>query len=76
MLKKIKKLEKRAKTATTREQQDKIIEELKECIEEYKEASMMIHKILKMATPLKLLANHIVMRTSRSPDFNQYIKAK
>ena len=76
MLKKVIELEERAKTVKTRRQQDKIIDELKECIEEYQEASMRVHKILKMSTPLKLLGNQIVMSTSKSPEFTQYIKAK
>jgi hypothetical protein len=76
MLQKVKELEERAKTVKTRRQQDKIIDELKACIDEYQEASMRVHKILKMSTPLKLLGNQIVMRTSKSQDFKQYIKAK
>ena len=46
ILKKIEELEERVKTETTREQQDKIFDELTKCIDECEEASMRLTKLL------------------------------
>ena len=48
MLKKISELEKRVKTETTKEQQEKIFDELTKCIDECEEASIRLTKLLDL----------------------------
>ncbi len=46
ILKKIRDLEERVKTATTREQREKILDELTACIDECEEASMRLSRLV------------------------------
>jgi len=48
ILKKIEELEERVKTETTREEQDKILDELTACIDECEEASLRLTKLLDL----------------------------
>jgi len=48
ILTKISELEERVKTETTREQQDKILDELTKCINECEEASIRLTKLLDL----------------------------
>ena len=70
ILTKISELEERVKTETTREQQEKFLDELTKCIDECEEASIRLSKLLDIITDdLERPAHLQLVKGAREDDF-------
>ena len=70
ILKKISELEERVKTETTREQQDKIFDELTKCIDECEEASTRLSRLLDLiSNDVESPAHLKLVKGAREDDF-------
>ena len=72
MLKKIRELEERVKTATTREQREKILDELTKCIDECEEASMRLSRLVDLISDNVESPAHLkLVKGGRDDDFQK-----